>query len=98
MLQPLSEPLQPGLRLLPDPLPAAPKSFVRAAFPPSLPRGGREGGRATGLPRCAEVTRSQGRSSSPVVQHLRRGKLEPPDLTTCHFFGSSVSASCACSK
>ena len=43
----LSAPLQGGLRFLPPPLPAAPSPPLRLAFPH---------GRATGLPRSADVT------------------------------------------
>src|SRR5262249_25016840 len=45
MSQPLSAPLQGGLRFLPDPLPAAPSARLAARFPPFDSRG-----RATGLP------------------------------------------------
>jgi hypothetical protein len=48
MLQPLSSPLQVGIRLLPPPLPAAPSVGLAACLPPQ--------GRATGLPRSADVT------------------------------------------
>src|SRR5271157_1089449 len=54
-------------------------------------------GKTTGLPRFADVPRWEGRSSPPVVRHLRRGTDEPPSLTTCRF-GPSVIASSACSN
>ena len=86
MSQPLSGPLQAGLRFLPRPLPAAPWAPLASRLPV---RGGQ---RAYHVPPMCRG--GEGRRFSPVVQHLRRGRYEPPDLTTCRF-GPSVSASSA---
>src|SRR4051812_31088556 len=72
--QPLSGRLQAGVGLLPDPLPAAPWARLAVRFP------WREDDGLTTLHRCTKG--GEGRSCSPVVRHLRRGMLEPPDLTT----------------
>jgi hypothetical protein len=50
--QPLSAPLQHGIRFLPPPLPAAPSARLAACFPSSVAC---EAGGATGLPRSADV-------------------------------------------
>jgi hypothetical protein len=47
MSQPLSAPLQVGIRFLPPPLPATPSAHLATRFPK---------GRATGLPRCVAET------------------------------------------
>ena len=77
MLQPLSVPLQHGIRFLPPPLPAAPSARLAVRFPRFL-----EAGRTTGLPRSADVPEWIGRISTPVAQHLRRRSSRPPDLAT----------------
>ena len=66
--------------------PSSHRLLLRVAFPC---------GETTGLPHSADVPGWEGRSSSPVVRHLRRGNCEPRNLTTC-LFGSSVVASFAC--
>jgi len=57
-LQPLSGPLQVGLRLLPVPLPAAPSAPLTSRFPPGdCPLTERfPDGRATGLPRSVSLS------------------------------------------
>src|SRR5262245_16741897 len=80
MLQPLSVPLQGGIRFLPRPLPAAPSARLAVRFP-STPLG-YGAGRTTGLPRSADVPEWLGRISTPVARHLRRGSSGPPDLAT----------------
>ena len=80
MLQPLSAPLQNGIRFLPPPLPAAPSARLAARVPwAPLVCGA---GRTTGLPRSADVPEWLGRISTPVARHLRRGSSGPPDLAT----------------
>ena len=85
--QPLSGPLQAGLRFLPRPLPAAPSARLTAGLP------SREDDGLTTLHR--ENPRGLGPALTPVALHLRRGTLQPPDLATYHF-GSSLSAPLAC--
>jgi hypothetical protein len=57
MLQPLSAPLQNGIRFLPPPLPAAPSAHLAVRFPSSPLAYG--AGRTTGLPRSADVPQWQ---------------------------------------
>ena len=74
MSQPLSGPLQAGLRFLPHPVPAAPSARLAARFPL------REGyGLTTFRPWNAG---GLGRASAPVARHLRRTSSERPDLAT----------------
>jgi hypothetical protein len=83
MLQPLSGPLQVGLRFLPHPLPAAPSVGLAA----SLPRRG--GLRAYHVPQTEP--RGLGRASGPVALGLRateRCAVAPGHVP----FGSSLSA------
>jgi hypothetical protein len=84
---PLSDRLAAGIRFLPRPLPAAPWTPLASRLPV---RGGQ---RAYHVPPMCRG--GEGRRFSPVVRHLRRGRYEPPDLTTCRF-GPSVSASSSC--
>jgi len=80
MLQPLSVPLQNGIRFLPPPLPAALSAHFADRFPSTpLDYGA---GRTTGLPRSADVPEWIGRISTPVARHLRRRSSGPPDLAT----------------
>jgi len=72
--QPLSGPLQAGLRLLPPPLPAA--ASAPLARQPSR-TGRRRAYHVAPLSPCG-----LGRASPPVVPQLRRRSSEPPDLTT----------------
>src|SRR5260370_42478161 len=51
--QPLSAPLQDGLRMLPPPLPAAPSASLASRFPSSLPCRGDDG--LTTFRRCHRV-------------------------------------------
>jgi len=74
MSQPLSGPLPAGLRLLPDPLPAAPSVDLAIALP------GREDDGLTTL-RHGNL-HGLGPASTPVARHLRRGSSETPDLAT----------------
>src|SRR5262249_61148569 len=83
---PLPGRLGAGFRFFPRPFPAAPWAPLASRCPL---RGGRRAYHVP--PMCLG---GEGRSSSPVVRHLRRWSSEPPDLTTCRF-GPSVSASCA---
>ena len=78
LAQPLSGPLQAGVGLLPPPLPAAPRARLAARFPgrPSC----RGGDGLTTFRHCSKG--GEGRSTPPVGRHLRRGKMEPPDLPT----------------
>ena len=80
MLQPLSVPLQAGIRFLPPPLPAALSAHFADRFPSTPLACG--AGRTTGLPRSADVPEWIGRISTPVAQHLRRRSSRPPDLAT----------------
>jgi hypothetical protein len=80
MLQPLSAPLQHGIRFLPPPLPAAPSARLAVRFPSTpLVYGA---GETTGLPRSADVPEWIGRICTPVARHLRRRSSGPPDLAT----------------
>jgi hypothetical protein len=80
MLQPLSVPLQNGLRFLPPPLPAALSAHLAGCFPwTPLDYGA---GRTTGLPRSADVPQWKGRICTPVARHLRRRSSRPADLAT----------------
>ncbi len=72
--QPLSSPLQAGLRFLPPPLPAAPSVDLTT----SLPRG--EGYGLTTLRRWH--ARGLGSASTPVARHLRGLSSEQPTLAT----------------
>jgi hypothetical protein len=74
MSQPLSGPLQAGIRFLPRPLPAAPSVRLAAGLP------SREGDGLTTLHR--RNPRGLGPASTPVAQHLRRMSLKHPDLAT----------------
>jgi hypothetical protein len=87
MSQPLSGPLQAGLRFLPRPLPAAPSAHLAAGLP------SREDDGLTTLHR--RNPRGLGPAFTPVALHLRRGTLQPPDLAT-YRFGPSLSAPLAC--
>ena len=87
MSQPLSGPLQAGVRFLPRPLPAAPSVRLTVGLP------SREGYGFTTLHRGN--LRGLGPASTPVAHHLRRMKMEHPDLAT-YRFGPSLSASLAC--
>src|SRR5208337_5522046 len=80
MLQPLSAPLQVGIRFLPPPLPAAPSARLAVRFPSTPLAYG--AGETTGLPRSADVPEWLGRISTPVARHLRRRSSGPPDLAT----------------
>jgi|SRR4051812_35854427 len=55
MSQPLSDPLQAGLRLFPRPLPAAPSARLAVRFPLSLGIRSGEGNRLTTFRRCTRV-------------------------------------------
>src|SRR5215831_4166436 len=81
--QPLSGPLQAGLRFLPRPLPAAPSAHLTAGLP------SREDDGLTTLPR--RNPRGLGPAFTPVARHLRRMSLQHPDLAT-YRFGPSLSA------
>src|SRR5262245_41267902 len=83
MSQPLSDPLQAGLRFLPRPLPAAPSAHLTAGLP------SREGDGLTTLHR--RNPRGLGPAFTPVAHHLRRMSLQHPDLAT-YRFGPSLSA------
>src|SRR3954447_21835539 len=83
MSQPLSGPLQAGLRFLPRPLPAAPSAHLAAGLP------SREDDGLTTLHR--RNPRGLGPALTPVALHLRRMSLQHPDLATC-LFGPSLSA------
>ena len=83
MSQPLSDPLQAGLRFLPRPLPAAPSAHLTAGLP------SREGDGLTTLHR--RNPRGLGPALTPVAPHLRRMSLQHPDLAT-YRFGPSLSA------
>ena len=87
MSQPLSDPLQVGLRFLPRPLPAAPSAHLAAGLP------SREDDGLTTLHRWNP--RGLGPALTPVALHLRRMSLQHPDLATYHF-GPSLSAPLAC--
>jgi hypothetical protein len=87
MSQPLSDPLQAGLRFLPRPLPAAPSAHLTAGLP------SREDDGLTTLHR--RNPRGLGPALTPVALHLRRMSLQPPDLAT-YLFGPSPSAPLAC--
>jgi len=87
MSQPLSAPLQVGIRFLPPPLPATPSAHLATRFPK---------GRAAGLPRCVAETawvRSRlyaGGSTSAPAEFEASGPGHLP-------FGPSLSAPLACS-
>src|SRR5262245_33296189 len=83
MSQPLSGPLQAGLRFLPRPLPAAPSAHLTAGLP------AREGDGLTTLHR--RNPRGLGPAFTPVAHHLPRMSLQHPDLAT-YRFGPSLSA------
>src|SRR4051794_30802168 len=86
--QPLSGPLPAGLRLLPDPLPAAPSVPLRATFP----RGG-----ATGLPRCVALAvwvRSRLSAGDATAAPGEFGAPGPDHVP----FGPSASAAYACPR
>src|SRR3954447_1253212 len=83
MSQPLSGPLQAGLRFLPRPLPAAPSAHLAAGLP------SREVDGLTTLHR--RNPRGLGPAFTPVARHLRRMTLQHPDLAT-YRFGPSLSA------
>ncbi len=72
MSQPLSGPLQAGLRFLPHPLPAAPSARLAAGLP------SRENDGLTTLHR--RNPRGLGPASTPVAHHLRRMSLKHPVL------------------
>jgi hypothetical protein len=72
--QPLSGPLQAGLRFLPHPLPAAPSARLAAGLP------SRENDGLTTLHR--RNPRGLGPASTPVAHHLRRMSLKHPVLAT----------------
>src|SRR6516165_12273827 len=76
------------IRSITDRLSLPPSSFTRRPVSSSYESLSLAGGR-----RAYHVSSIcpgwEGRSSSPVVRHLRRGIDEPPDLTTCRF-GPSV--------
>ena len=86
--QPLSGPLQAGLRFLPRPLPAAPSARLTAGLP------SREDGGLTTLHH--EDLHGLGPAFTPVARHLRRVRVKHPDLAT-YRFGPSLSAPLACS-
>ena len=77
MSQPLSSPLQVGIRFLPPPLPAALSGRLAAPLPVGYP--GEQ--RAYHVPRV-EPLGGLGRASTPVVQHLRVPSSERHNLTT----------------
>ena len=72
--QPLSGPLQSGLRFLPRPLPAAPSTHLTARLP------SREDDGLTTLHRWNP--RGLGPTSTPVAHHLHRANCERPHLAT----------------
>src|SRR5512138_1008461 len=74
MSQPLSDPLQAGLRFLPRPLPAAPSAHLAAGLP------SREDDGLTTSHR--RNPRGLGPALTPVALRLRRGTSQPPDLAT----------------
>jgi hypothetical protein len=74
--QPLSGPLQVGIRFLPPPLPAALSGRLAAPLPVDT---GEQ--RAYHVPRV-ELLGGLGRASTPVVQHLRVPSSERHNLTT----------------
>ena len=74
MSQPLSDPLQAGLRFLPRPLPAAPSAHLAAGLP------SREDDGLNTLHRGNP--RGLGPASTPVARHLRRMSEQHPDLAT----------------
>ena len=74
MLQPLSDPLQAGIRLLPHPIPAAPSAHLAMSVPL---RGD------YGLTTFRRQNKGGlGRASSPVARHLRGVSSEHPVLAT----------------
>jgi hypothetical protein len=81
MSQPLSGRLQAGIRLLPDPLPAAPWAGLTAGCPRRAGMRGWEGDGLTTFRRSSAG--GEGRSSPPVVPRLRQGITQPLVLTTC---------------
>jgi hypothetical protein len=84
MLQPLSGPLQVGLRFLPPPLPAALSGYLTT---PLAVRKQQDNGLTTF--RRWNTLGGLGCVSSPVVPPLRRRSSEPPNLTT-YLFGPSL--------
>jgi hypothetical protein len=94
MLQPLSAPLQNGIRFLPGPIPAALSACLAAHFPSTPLAYG--AGRTTGLPRSADVPEwvrsclDAGGSTSAPEEFEAPGPDHAP-------FGPSGSAACACS-
>src|SRR3954452_12496144 len=89
----LSAPLGGGLRLLPDPTPAALPATLARGFP--SPRWCARQGGQQGCHVPPMYPGGSGRVSTPVARHLRRRSSEPPDLATCPF-GPSGSAASAC--
>src|SRR5262245_7266356 len=83
MSQPLSGPLQAGLRFLPRPLPAAPSAHLTAGLP------SREDDGLTTLHR--RNPRGLGPALTPVALHLRRMSLQHPDLATYRFWSKPIS-------
>jgi len=75
--QPVSQPLQPGLRFLPPPLPAVPSAHLTARFPE---------GRRTGLP-CSALVTERVRLSLDAASADRPwlGKLKTQHRLECHF-------------
>jgi len=87
-LEPLSAPLQSGLRFLHHPLPAPSSAYLTAHFPfPGKIR-------AYHVP-LTYLSDGLGAVSPPVALHLRERSGEPLILSTC-LFGSSLSAPLAC--
>ena len=99
--QPLSAPLQAGIRFLRLPLPASPSASLTVGLPPSA--------RDTGLPCSARVTHARFRSrlsAGGFSVHVAQVWNEPTHpcgpsiqraILTTHHFGSSLSAPLACS-
>src|SRR5262249_59944399 len=84
---PLPPPFRAGLRSPPPPFPAAPSARLAARLP------AREDDGLTTLHR--RNPRGVGPALTPVARHLRRMRLQHPDLATYHF-GPSLSAPLAC--
>jgi len=87
IVQPVSIPLQEGVRFFRDPLPAAPTAFlaVRLPSPAAL--------RAYPVPQ--EFQSGADPSYPPAAQCPRWPSTQRPYLAACHF-GSSLSAHLAC--
>src|SRR3954451_24403779 len=83
----LSGPLPAGLRFPPRPLPAAPSAHLTAGLP------SREDDGLTTSHR--RNPRGLGPALTPVALHLRRMRLQHPDLAT-YRLGPSLSAPLAC--